>query len=81
MLLFEIEQKIIKSLSRAEKIRLIADITKMLQVETETEPALLQHFKNGAVYPVFTPSGMEEAAARLQEFIEIAPAKTQYLAK
>ncbi|MCP4105046.1 MAG: hypothetical protein GY749_05855 [Desulfobacteraceae bacterium] len=70
MSLCEIEQKIIKPLSRAEKFQLIADITKMLQEEEESEQALPEHFGKGTVWPVFTPSGMEEAAARLQEFID-----------
>ncbi len=70
MSLCEIEEKIIRPLSRAEKFRLIADITKMLQDEEEIESVSSRHFRKGDLLPVFTPSGMEEAAARLQELID-----------
>lgn len=70
MSLVEIEQKVIKPLSIAEKLQLIADITIMLQEEEKTNSKLSQHFQKGAIHPIFTPLGMEDAAARLQEYIE-----------
>jgi hypothetical protein len=65
-MLAEIEQAI-RPLSRAEKWRLIEDIQHMLK-EEEGDPA--QHFEKGIVYPVFTPLGMEEGAAKLQEYLD-----------
>ncbi len=71
MSLVEIEQEVVKPLSRSEKLQLIADITRMLQEEEETtDPKLSQSFKKGATYPVFTPVGMEEAAAQLQKYLD-----------
>ncbi len=70
MSLCEIEQEIIRPLSRPEKFQLIADITKMLQEEEDAEQAFPRDFRKGNILPVFTPSGMEETAARLQEYID-----------
>ena len=53
MLLLELEETVIKPLSIAEKLQLIADIAKMLQ---EEERRLTQYVQRGVEYPVFTPT-------------------------
>ena len=70
MTLSQIEQKVIKPLSRADKLLLIADISMMLQEEEKTDSKLSQYFEKGNINPVFTPLGMEIAAAKLQEYID-----------
>jgi len=53
MLLYELEDNLIKPLPRSDKLQLIADITKMLKREEErTENC----FETGVGYPVMTPS-------------------------
>ncbi len=54
MLLLELENRFIKPLPRSDKLRLIADITKMLQQEEEERPE--KYFKKGVSYPVMTPT-------------------------
>ncbi len=53
MLLAELENKLIKPLPILDKLRLIADIKKMLQDEEESAE---KFFRRGAVYPVMTPT-------------------------
>lgn len=53
MLLVELENRFIKPLPRLDKLRLIADITKMLQQEDERPE---KYFKKGVAYPVMTPT-------------------------
>jgi hypothetical protein len=53
MFLTELENKLIKPLPRLDKLRLIADITKMLQEEEESAE---KFFRRRAVYPVMTPT-------------------------
>jgi len=65
MYLPQIRYEIKKSLSAAEKLQLIADIINMLQKDSQ----LSNYFEKEAVYPVFTPLGMEESAAKLQEYL------------
>lgn len=66
MLLIDIEKQV-KPLSRAEKWQLIRDIQEMLMQEEETELQNLS--KPGLTYPLFTPVGLEEGAARLQQYL------------
>lgn len=70
MTLSEIKEKVIKPLPRTEKLQLIADISMMLKEEENLENALAQKVNPKAIYPLFTPLGMEEAAVKLQEFID-----------
>ena len=65
MTIAEITQRV-KSLSRNEKLKLIEEISKMLQ--EEESPA--NYFEQEAEYPVFTPFGQEKAAVQLQEFLD-----------
>ncbi len=65
MYLPQIRYEIKKSLSAAEKLQLIADIINMLQKDSQP----FNYFEKEAVYPVFTPLGMEEAGAKLQEYL------------
>jgi hypothetical protein len=65
MYLAQIKQEIKKSLSVAEKLQLITDITHMLQKDFQ----LSKYFEKEAIYPIFTPLGMEEAAIKLQEYL------------
>ncbi|GAK57063.1 hypothetical protein U27_04027 [Candidatus Vecturithrix granuli] len=66
MLLIEIEKQV-KPLSRAEKWQLIKTVQEMLMQEEITE---LQHLsKPGLAYPLFTPVGLEEGAAKLQQYL------------
>ena len=51
MLLVELENRFIKPLPRSDKLRLIADITKMLQEERPEK-----YFERGVTYPVMTPT-------------------------
>ncbi|GAK50152.1 hypothetical protein U14_01379 [Candidatus Moduliflexus flocculans] len=72
MLLLELEETIIKPLSIAEKLQLIADIAKMLQ---EEESRLMQYVQQGVEYPVFTPTispdeSSYHAAYQLQQLLE-----------
>jgi len=69
MLLTKLEKKFIKPLSRAEKLQLIADITKMLQQEEESPE---KYFCSGVIYPVMTPTitpddSSDKAAYQLQQ--------------
>jgi hypothetical protein len=67
MLLIEIEKQV-KPLSRAEKWRLIADVQKMLQQEELSE---LQQLSQATLpYALFTPVGLEEGAATLQQYLQ-----------
>ena len=52
MLLFELENAMIKPLSRADKFQLLLDITRMLQDEDRSETSI----RSGVEYPVFTPT-------------------------
>ena len=69
MSLVEIEQKVIKPLSRAEKLQLIADITKMLQEEEKAESELSQYFKSGEEVGRFGPVNEPQIASQLQEML------------
>lgn len=69
MSLLEIEQRIIQPLSRAEKLQLIADITKMLQEEDE-RLRLKEIVQADAVYEVYSPQDCDEAAVQLQKYLE-----------
>lgn len=64
MLLADITEEI-KSLPRFEKLQLIEAISKMLLEEEDPT----RYFATEAVYPVFTPSNQEKAAAQLQQFL------------
>jgi len=64
MLLTAITEEI-KPLSRFEKLQLIEAISKMLL--DEENPA--RYFVTEAIYPIFTPSNQEKAAAQLQQFL------------
>ncbi len=66
MLLIDIE-KHVKPLSREEKWQLINDVQDMLRQEEISE---LQHLsQSGGAYPLFTPLGLEEGAATLQQYL------------
>lgn len=66
MLLMEIEKQI-QPLSRAEKWQLIKDVQEMLMQEEIAEP---QHLSQSELpYPLFTPVGLEEGAAKLQQYL------------
>ncbi len=66
MLLIDIEKQV-TPLSRAEKWQLIKDVQEMLMQEEVSE---LQHLsKPGLTYPLFTPVGLEEGAATLQQYL------------
>jgi hypothetical protein len=66
MVLMDIEQQV-KPLSRAEKWQLINDVQAMLQQEERSE---LHHLSQSQhPYPVFTPVGLEEGAAKLQHYL------------
>jgi len=72
MLLVELENKLIKPLARSDKLRLIADIKKMLQQEEERPE---KYFKKGVTYPVMTPTitpddASYKAAFQLQQLWE-----------
>ena len=67
MSIIELEQEI-KPLTRLEKLQLIADITKMLQEEEESE--LAQYFPPGTIAAVWSPFDEYAAAAKLQELLE-----------
>ena len=72
MLLLELENKLIKSLPRSDKLQLIADITKMLQQEEERPE---KYFERECEYPVMTPTiapddSSYKAAYRLQRLWE-----------
>lgn len=64
MLLTDITEEI-KSLPRFEKLQLIEAISKMLLEEEN----LTRYFATEGIYPVFTPSNQEKAAAQLQQFL------------
>ncbi len=66
MLLIDIEKQV-KPLSREEKWQLIKDVQDMLMQEEVSE---LQHLsQSGLTYPLFTPVGLEEGAAKLQQYL------------
>jgi hypothetical protein len=67
MSLAEIEQEVIKPLSRAEKLQLIADITKMVQEEEKDD--LSQYFKPGQEVGRFGPVNEPQIASQLQEML------------
>lgn len=72
MLLAELENKLIKPLSRADKLQLITDITKML-LEEEENPE--KYCEQGVDYPVATPTitpddSSYKAAYQLQQLWE-----------
>ena len=67
MSLVEIEQEVIKPLSRAEKLQLIADITTMLQAEEGDE--LSPYFKPGQEVGRFGPLNEPQIASQLQEML------------
>ena len=71
MLLFELENAMIKPLSRADKFQLLLDITRMLQDEERSETSI----RSGVEYPVFTPTiapddRAYQAAYQLQQLWE-----------
>lgn len=66
MLLIDIEKQV-KPLSRTEKWQLIKAVQELLMQEEASE---LQHLStSGLTYPLFTPVGLEEAAAALQQYL------------
>lgn len=66
MLLIEIEKQV-QPLSRAEKWQLINDIQEMLRQEELSD---IQHLsQSGIPQPLFTPIGLEEGAAKLQQYL------------
>lgn len=60
MSILELEQQI-QPLSRAEKLQLIADITRMLQDE---EPTISDFFEPGKMYEIATPNIANDDSAR-----------------
>ncbi|GAK61489.1 hypothetical protein U27_01390 [Candidatus Vecturithrix granuli] len=69
MLLAEIAQDVIKPLTRAEKLQLIADITKMLQEEEKAESELSPYFTPGQEVGRFGPINEPQIASQLQEML------------
>ena len=67
MLLLDIEKQI-EPLSRAEKWQLIEDVQEMLRREELSE--LQQLSQSEQPYPLLTPVGLEEGAAKLQQFLD-----------
>lgn len=67
MSLAEIEEKVIRPLTREEKWQLIEDVQKMLR-EEENDP--LKKLIPGDTYPLYTPVGLEAAADQLQRYID-----------
>ena len=65
MMLTDITKEI-KRLPKVEKLQLIEAISQMLL--EEESPA--NRFSNEAIYPVFTPSHQEKAAAQLHQFTQ-----------
>jgi hypothetical protein len=63
-------EKDIQPLTRSEKLQLIAAITRMLQEEERSLSGL--PLQPDVEYPVYTPldSGMYEAAAQLQAYVD-----------
>ncbi len=67
MLLMEIEKQV-QPLSRAEKWKLINDVQEMLRQEELFD---VQHLSQSEIpQPLFTPVGLEEGAARLQQYLQ-----------
>ncbi len=66
MLLLDIEKQV-KPLSRAEKWQLINDVQDMLRQEELSKVQQLS--QSGMPQPLFTPVGLEEGAARLQQYL------------
>ena len=67
MLLIDIEKQV-APLSRTEKWQLISDVQEMLRKEEALE---LRHLsQTGFIYPLFTPVGLEEGAAKLQQYLQ-----------
>lgn len=66
MLLQEIEKQV-KPLSRAEKWQLINDVQEMLRQEELLD--IQQLSQSGIPRPLFTPVGLEQGAATLQQYI------------
>lgn len=67
MLLIDIEKQV-APLSRTEKWQLISDVQEMLRKEEALE---LRHLSQpGFIYPLFTPVGLEEGAAKLQQYLQ-----------
>lgn len=66
MLLMDIEKQV-QPLSRAEKWQLINDVQEMLRQEELSD---IQHLsQSGIPQPLFTPVGLEEGAATLQQYL------------
>ena len=66
MLLIDIEKQV-KPLSRLEKWQLIKVVQEMLMQEEASELQRLS--TSGLTYPLFTPVGLEEGAAKLQHYL------------
>ena len=66
----EIEEKIIKPLSRAEKWQLIEDITQMLRQEEEAEAELSKYFKPGQKVGFWSPFDAFDMAQKMQNLLE-----------
>jgi hypothetical protein len=66
MSISEIEENIIKPLSRQEKEELFRFLAKELGREDE----LLKYITPGATYPIFTPLGMYRAAEQVQQLLD-----------
>lgn len=64
MLIVELTEEI-KALPRFEKLQLIEAISKMLMEEENPT----RYIATEAIYPVFTPTNQEKAAAQLQQFL------------
>ncbi len=67
MLLIDIERHV-KPLSRSEKWQLIKIVQEMLMKEEALELQGLS--ESGPPYPLFTPAGLEEGAAKLQQYLQ-----------
>lgn len=66
MLLIDIEKQV-KPLSRTEKWQLINAVQDMLRQEELSE---LQYLSQSTLpYPLFTPVGLEEGAAKLEQYL------------
>ena len=66
MLLLDIEKQV-KPLTRAEKWQLINDVQEMLWQEELSDLQYLS--QSGHPHPLFTPVGLEEGAAKLQQYL------------
>ena len=66
MLFIDIEKQV-KPLSRAEKWQLIKDLQDMLMQEELDEIQQISQAESS--YPLFTPVGLDEGAAKLQQYL------------